>query len=67
MNAISSHKKELKDANKHLTNDEKGLLKVKEEIAALQKCQLGTIKSRLSRGRELLLKRLKYYGITLDE
>ena len=38
-----------------------------EEIAALQKCQLGTIKSRLSRGRELLLKRLKYYGITLDE
>ena len=36
MNAISSYKKELKDANNHLTNDEKGLLKVKEEIAALQ-------------------------------
>ena len=35
-----------------------------EEIASIQNCQLGTIKSRLSRGRELLLKRLKYYGIT---
>ena len=35
-----------------------------EEIARLQKCQLGTIKSRLSRGRDLLLKRLKYFGIT---
>ena len=35
-----------------------------EEIARLQKCQLGTIKSRLSRGRELLLKRLEQYGIT---
>lgn len=38
-----------------------------EEIAELQHCQLGTIKSRLSRGRELLLKRLKNYGITPEE
>lgn len=38
-----------------------------EEIAQLQQCQLGTIKSRLSRGRELLLKRLKTYGITPEE
>ena len=38
-----------------------------EEIASLQHCQLGTIKSRLSRGRELLLKKLKNYGITPQE
>ena len=38
-----------------------------EEIAKIQKCQLGTIKSRLSRGRDLLLKRLKYFGITPAE
>ena len=38
-----------------------------EEIAQKQHCQLGTIKSRLSRGRELLLKRLQVYGITPDE
>ena len=35
-----------------------------EEIARVQNCQLGTIKSRLSRGRELLLERLKFYDIT---
>lgn len=35
-----------------------------EEIAEIQHCQLGTIKSRLSRGRELLLKRLKLFDIT---
>ena len=35
-----------------------------EEIANRQHCQLGTIKSRLSRGREILLKRLKQYDIT---
>ena len=34
-----------------------------EEIAQIQHCQLGTIKSRLSRGRELLLKRLKLFDI----
>ena len=34
-----------------------------EEIARIQNCQLGTIKSRLSRGRELLLKRLKLFDI----
>ena len=38
-----------------------------EEIAQRQHCQLGTIKSRLSRGRDILLKRLKQYGITPDE
>ena len=38
-----------------------------EEIAQKQHCQLGTIKSRLSRGREILLKRLKQYGITPDD
>ena len=39
MNVISSYKKELKSANKQLTEDEKDLLKVKEEIAALQKTE----------------------------
>lgn len=34
-----------------------------EEIAEIQHCQLGTIKSRLSRGRDLLLKRLRFYDI----
>ncbi|MBE6366763.1 MAG: sigma-70 family RNA polymerase sigma factor [Lentisphaerae bacterium] len=38
-----------------------------EEIAQKQHCQLGTIKSRLSRGRDLLLKRLEDYGITTAE
>ena len=38
-----------------------------EEIAKRQNCQLGTIKSRLSRGRDILLKRLKQYGITPDD
>ena len=38
-----------------------------EEIADRQNCQLGTIKSRLSRGREILLKRLKQYDITPDD
>jgi len=38
-----------------------------EEIATQQHCQLGTIKSRLSRGRELLLKKLKNYGISPQE
>ena len=38
-----------------------------EEIALRQHCQLGTIKSRLSRGREILLKRLKQYGVTPDD
>ena len=38
-----------------------------EEIAERQHCQLGTIKSRLSRGRELLLKRLQVFGITPEE
>ena len=38
-----------------------------EEIAQKQHCQLGTIKSRLSRGREILLKRLKQYGISPDD
>lgn len=38
-----------------------------EEIATMQNCQLGTIKSRLSRGRDMLLKKLKVYGITPDE
>ncbi len=38
-----------------------------EEIARMQHCQLGTIKSRLSRGRELLLKKLKNYDISPDE
>ena len=37
-----------------------------EEIAQQQHCQLGTIKSRLSRGRDILLKRLKTYGIELQ-
>ncbi len=34
-----------------------------EDIARIQECQLGTIKSRLSRGRDILLKRLKKYGL----
>ena len=38
-----------------------------EEIAQRQSCQLGTIKSRLSRGRDILLKRLKQYGVTPDD
>ena len=38
-----------------------------EEIALRQHCQLGTIKSRLSRGRDILLKRLKQYGITPED
>ena len=38
-----------------------------EEIAEVQHCQLGTIKSRLSRGRDILIKRLKVYGITPNE
>lgn len=38
-----------------------------EAIAQHQNCQLGTIKSRLSRGRDLLLKRLKLFGITPDD
>ena len=38
-----------------------------DEIAQKQNCQLGTIKSRLSRGRDLLLKRLRFYGISVDE
>lgn len=34
-----------------------------EDIAQIQSCQLGTIKSRLSRGRDILLKRLRKYGL----
>ena len=34
-----------------------------EDIARLQSCQLGTIKSRLSRGRDILLKRLRRFGL----
>ena len=34
-----------------------------EDIARIQSCQLGTIKSRLSRGRDILLKRLKKYDL----
>lgn len=37
MSAISSYKKQLKTANKHLANTQKDLLKVNEEIASLQK------------------------------
>jgi len=36
-----------------------------EEIAEIQSCRLGTIKSRLSRGREILIERLKRSGIAL--
>ena len=38
-----------------------------EEIAEIQHCQLGTIKSRLSRGRDLLLKRLRFYDINTTD
>ncbi len=38
-----------------------------EEIAEIQHCQLGTIKSRLSRGRDLLLKRLRFYDISTTD
>lgn len=34
-----------------------------EDIARIQCCRIGTIKSRLSRGRDILLKRLKKYGL----
>lgn len=39
VNAISSYKRKYRNANKNLTNDEKELLKVKEEIATLQETE----------------------------